>query len=139
MALKQHEEQSYEDPLPVQRGWVKGRNECWKADDVHRCVETEYKHRIAELQISYGGLVVPEPVNYACGDFDLTAVFYQETDPPAVVLTPIGQHEGSDQIVAYLTPSGSGAKYHGPNVSFWEHHGEAMLTWFGKELFCAVR
>ena len=106
---------------------------------MRRCVETEYKHRIAALQISSGRLVVPEPINCACGDFDLSAVFYQETDPPTEVLTPIGRHEGSDQIVAFLAPAGSGAKYEGPNVRFWEHHGEAMLTRFGKELSCTVR
>ena len=137
-ALKRHEEQGYEDPRPVQRGWITGRNECWKAADVRQCVETKSKHRIADLQIAYGDLVVPEQVNYSCGDVDLAAVFYQATDPPTVVLTPIGRHQGPDQAIAYLVPSGSGAKYEGPDVSFWEHHGEAMLTWLGKEHHCTA-
>jgi len=33
-----------------QRGWVKGRNDCWKADDQHACVEGEYEARIKELK-----------------------------------------------------------------------------------------
>ena len=139
MALKRHEEDNYEDPRPYQRGWIKGRNACWKAEDMRQCVETEYRYRIAGLQIAYGALVVPKPVNYACGDFDLAAVFYRETDPPAVVLTPIGGHEGPDQVVAYQVPAASGARYEGPNGLFWEHHGEAMLTWFGNELRCTSR
>ncbi len=138
-ALRQFENSNYEDPRPFQRGWVKGRNDCWKAEDVRACTETAYRHRIAELQVAYGAFTVPAPINYDCGGFDLATVFYAETDPPTVVLTPIGEHEGSDQVLAFLTPAASGSKYEGANVLFWEHHGEAMLTWFGKETNCKVR
>jgi len=138
-ALKQFKKNDYEDPRPRQRDWVKGRNECSKADDVRTCVETAYKHRIADLQIQYGRLRVPPTVSYGCGDFDLAAVFYQDTDPPTVVLTPIGRHEGTDQTIAYLTLSGSGTRYRVHNVDFWEHHGEARLTWRGKEVTCKAR
>jgi len=138
-ALQRMKEDGYEDPRPLQRGWVKGRNDCWKADEVRQCVEKEYKHRIAELQISYGDFVVPATITYSCGDFDLAVVFYGETDPPTAVLTPLGRHGGTDQAIAFLGRSGSGAKYEGANVSFWEHHGEAALTWFGKDRTCRVR
>ena len=33
-----------------QRGWIKGRNECWKSDDKRGCVESEYRQRVAELR-----------------------------------------------------------------------------------------
>jgi uncharacterized protein len=33
-----------------QRGWVKGRNECWKSDDMRGCVAAEYRSQIAELK-----------------------------------------------------------------------------------------
>jgi uncharacterized protein len=33
-----------------QRGWVKGRNDCWKASDVRGCIASEYQTRIAELK-----------------------------------------------------------------------------------------
>jgi uncharacterized protein len=138
-ALKQFRKNDYEDPRPLQRRWVKGRNECSKADDVRTCVETAYKHRIADLRIQYGQLRVPPTVSYDCGDFDLAAVLYQDTDPPTVVLTPTGQREGTDQIIAHQILSGSGARYRGHNVDFWEHHGEARLTWRGKEVTCKVR
>jgi len=59
------------------------------------------------------------------------ATFYQETDPPSAVLT-----NGDDQVIAFIEPSGSGAKYTAANVEFWEHHGEATVTWFGAEMRC---
>ena len=33
-----------------QRGWVKGRNECWKSDDQRGCIKSEYEARIRELK-----------------------------------------------------------------------------------------
>ena len=33
-----------------QRGWVKGRDDCWKADDKHACAKGEYETRINELK-----------------------------------------------------------------------------------------
>ena len=36
-----------------QRGWIKGRNDCWKQADVPACVESSYRMRIAGLQARY--------------------------------------------------------------------------------------
>jgi len=33
-----------------QRGWVKGRDDCWKSDDMRGCVAREYRYRIDELK-----------------------------------------------------------------------------------------
>ncbi|MWB79640.1 DUF1311 domain-containing protein [Pseudooceanicola sp. 216_PA32_1] len=33
----------------MQRGWISGRDECWKEPDLRVCVETEYLRREAEL------------------------------------------------------------------------------------------
>ena len=137
-ALKRVAEENYEDPTPVQRGWIKGRNDCWKSDGLRACVVSSYQYRIAELLIQYGQLVVPSPVHYSCGNTALTVVFYQQTDPQTVVLTFIPALTGVDQMLAYHSPSGSGARYEGRNVSFWEHKGEARLTWFDQEMSCKV-
>ena len=32
-----------------QRGWIKGRNDCWKSSDPHQCVVGAYNDRIEEL------------------------------------------------------------------------------------------
>jgi membrane-bound inhibitor of C-type lysozyme len=87
-----------------------------KADDVRDCVETDYKQRIAELQIQYGDMVVPAQVNYICGDMDVAVVFYGETDPPTAVLMPVGTM-GDEPAIAFQVRSGSGAKYEGRNAS----------------------
>jgi uncharacterized protein len=33
-----------------QRGWIKGRDDCWKDDDMRGCVASEYRTRIDELK-----------------------------------------------------------------------------------------
>lgn len=37
----------------VQRGWIKGRNECWKANDHQACIRQAYIDRIAELKAQH--------------------------------------------------------------------------------------
>ncbi|WP_104912345.1 lysozyme inhibitor LprI family protein [Pseudomonas sp. LG1D9] len=37
-----------------QRGWIKGRNDCWKADDKQACIRDSYNQRLTELQKGYG-------------------------------------------------------------------------------------
>lgn len=37
-----------------QRGWIKGRNDCWKAKDEKQCMANEYNLRIKELKEKYG-------------------------------------------------------------------------------------
>jgi uncharacterized protein len=109
-----------------QRGWVKGRNECWKSDDPRTCTATEYRHRIAELQARYR--LVPEkgPFWFICdGDpRNEVVVTFFETDPPTLIA------ERGDQVSLMVQqPSGSGAKYQGRNETFWEHQGEATIAW----------
>jgi uncharacterized protein len=138
-ALQRYRIDNYEDPRPEQRGWIKGRNDCWKADDVNECVLSSYRYRIAGLQIQYGQLEVAAPVYFICEDSAVTAVFYTQTLPPTVVLTVIPEIQGISQVLAYQQPSGSGAKYLGRNVSFWEHQGEAQISWYDKRLTCRVK
>ena len=120
-----------------QRGWIKGRDECWKSEDVATCVEDAYRLRIAELQARYR-LVEPHgPVFYQCGgqpSNEVVATFF-DTDPPTAIV-----ERGDSSSLMFLQPSASGAKYQGRNESFWEHHGEATVTWGydGPELRCVA-
>ena len=83
-----------------QRGWVKGRDECWKAKsggpafltatwqatNVRECVEGNYRIRISELQAKYRLVPSKGPVFFACENNpanELVATFF-ETDPPTV-------------------------------------------------------
>ena len=36
-----------------QRGWIKGRNDCWKAENEKKCMADQYKTRINELKKKY--------------------------------------------------------------------------------------
>ncbi len=109
-----------------QRGWIKGRNECWKREDKRACVESEYRHRIAELQARYRLVAGSGPVFFVCDDQPAkeVVVTYFETDPATLIA-----EYGDSVSLMFVQPSGSGAKYEGRNESFWEHQGEAMITW----------
>lgn len=109
-----------------QRGWVKGRDECWKSDDKRACVLEEYRRRIAELQARYRLLPGKGPVTYRCTGGtggEVIATFF-DTDPPTLIA-----ERGDGTSLMYQQPSASGTRYQGRNETFWEHQGEAKVTW----------
>lgn len=121
-----------------QRGWIKGLNECWKSDDKRRCLEENYRRRIAELQARYRLGSANGPVTYFCDGNpknEVVATFFQTESPTLIA-------ERGDQVsLMYLQPSGNGAKYQGRNESWWEHQGEVLITWGydSKEMKCKKR
>jgi len=109
-----------------QRGWIKGRNECWKSDNKEKCIEEEYMQRITELQARYRLVTSKGPVFYACDNNpakEIVITFF-ETDPPTLIA-----EYGDSVSLMYLQPSGSGSKYQGRNESAWIKGKEAMVTW----------
>ncbi|PTQ68213.1 uncharacterized protein C8K61_112130 [Pseudomonas sp. GV071] len=109
-----------------QRGWLKGRDECWKADDKTHCVSDAYQQRIAELQARYQLLPGKGPVRYVCDNQpgkEVLATFYA-TEPPTLIA-----ELGDSTSLMYAQPSASGSQYQGRNESFWEHQGEATVVW----------
>jgi uncharacterized protein len=139
-----------------QRGWVSGRNECWKAKDadnavyltaswtassVRECVEAQYRLRTAELQALYQ-LVTPKTAFFACQNNpanEVVATFFQ-TDPLTARI-----ERGDRTVTVYQVPAASGAKYEGQNVTFWNKGDEAAVSWMNpatgvtEELQCKVR
>lgn len=116
-----------------QRGWIKGRDECWKSDDKQACVRDSYSQRIVEVQAGYGLVAGKGPITFDCGgDGTISATFYQ-TDPSSLIASYKGQRS-----LMVAVQSGSGVHYTGQNESFWEHQGEARVTWgYGaKEMTC---
>lgn len=110
-----------------QRGWIKGRNDCWKQDDERACLASSYRWRIAELQAGYRLVPGSGPFVYTCDGQPANQVvvtFFADTDPPTLYA-----ERGDSVSLMYLQESASGAKYRGRNESFWEHHGEALVTW----------
>lgn len=109
-----------------QRGWIKGRNDCWKSHDKRGCVWNEYRRRIAELQAKYRLVSYNGPVRFICNGNpvnEVVATFF-ETDPSTLIA-----ERGDSVSLMFVQPSGSGAKYQGRDETFWEHHGEASITW----------
>ena len=109
-----------------QRGWLKGRNDCWKSTDKRQCIDQSYRRRIAKLQTRYRLVPANGPFWYSCdGDpRNEVVVTFFKTDPPTL------EAERGDQIsLMYLEASGSGKRYQGRNESFWEHGGEATIVW----------
>ena len=109
-----------------QRGWIKGRDECWKSDAVKACVSASYSTRIATLQAQYRLVDINATVFYSCNGNPANAVVatFFATSPPTLIA------ERGDQVsLMFLQPSASGAKYQGRNESLWEHQGEAMISW----------
>jgi uncharacterized protein len=137
-----------------QRGWVKGRNDCWKAngkqtwitatwtvDTVKGCVEAQYRLRTSELQALWR-LLPPKAVSYACQNNpanEVVANFFA-TDPATIRL-----ERGDRTATLWRVGGADGGSYEGQNVSV-VHNGDALkVSWLdtnsGKtdELQCKVR
>lgn len=109
-----------------QRGWIKGRNDCWKADDKRACVVESYQLRLVELQTRYRLVTPKAPVRYICNGnpADEVVATYFPTEPPAMIA-----ERGDQTSLMLLQPSASGSRYVGRNESLWEHQGEATVVW----------
>jgi uncharacterized protein len=137
-----------------QRGWVKGRNDCWKANGhetwitatwtvntVKACVDAQYRLRTSELQAVWR-LLPPKTVSYTCQNNpanEVVANFF-DTDPPTIRL-----ERGDRTKTLWRVGAATAGKYEGQNVSL-EHQGnELKVSWFdtdtGKteELQCKAR
>jgi uncharacterized protein len=109
-----------------QRGWVKGRNDCWKSDNPRACAIAEYRRRTAELQARYRLVPAIGPVRFACdgNPANEVVVTFFKTDPQTLIA-----ERGDSASVMFQAPSASGARYEGRNESFWEHQGAATVVW----------
>lgn len=121
-----------------QRGWIKGRNDCWKADDKKACAAALYSRRIVTLEARYGLANVGASVYFACNDGAADELIFTpiETNPPSANLV-----RGNSTATVILDPAGSGSKYTGDNgVSFWSKGDAAVVEWpEGKSFDCKVK
>lgn len=121
-----------------QRGWVKGRNDCWKSAEQRGCVRDEYVRRIAELQARYRLVPSRGPFAFACDGSQANEVIvtYFATEPPTMIA-----ERGDSVSLMFQQVAASGAKYQGRNESFWEHQGVATITWgYGApEMRCTLK
>lgn len=81
-----------------------------------------------------GRAMAPTPVVFRCTGREnepFTAAFDNQSNPGTAVFTM-----GDRKVVASSVRTASGARYQAPDVDFWEHQGEATVTWFGATLTC---
>ena len=109
-ALDRGAAQAVDDLRAYQRGWIGGRDECWKADDLRACVEEAYLTREGELVARW---MLEEPTGtavWACDGSPANEVVTQffDTELPSV------RFERGDNIdTGALTRTASGARYIG--------------------------
>jgi uncharacterized protein len=126
------------DIKTTQRGWIGGRNECWKAEDKRQCTIDVYDRRTAFLQARYFLVEGGEPVSYTCNNnpADEIVATFIPTDPPSVRL-----ERGDSLEIGILSPAGSGSRYDADfGVFFWIQGDDAQVAWpQDNEFNCTVR
>ena len=121
-----------------QRGWLKGRDDCWKAEDETVCVAQAYTARIAELQARYALVESAGPVFYSCDGNpakEVVATFFR-TEPATLIA------EFGDQVsLMFQQEDADGTWYRGRNESLRQDGAEAKIVWgYGaSEMVCASR
>lgn len=117
-------EQAKQSLRAEQRGWIKGRDECWKADDLRTCVADSYLRREGELVARW---MLEEPTGiafWACGGNPSNEVvtYFYATELPSV------RFERGDSVdTGSLVRTASGAKYEGSfGRSIWTKGDNAM-------------
>lgn len=123
-----------------QRGWVKGRNDCWKArsgttwitatwtvDTVRACTEAQYRVRIAELQAVWR-LLPPRSVTYTCGrnPADEFIGHFFATEPPT-----LRAERGDRTVTLWQVGPGPGpaGRYEGRNITVLHQGPSVQVSW----------
>ncbi len=106
-----------------QRGWLKGRDECWKRVDRRACVHEAYVRRIAALQAHYRLVASLGPVAYHCdgNPANEVVVTFFETEPSTLIA-----ERGDSVSLMYRLSEGD---YRGRNEAFETAPWGARIIW----------
>ncbi len=120
-----------------QRSWVKGRNDCWKAnqqtwitatwtvDTVPACIDAQVRLRTSELQAVWQ-LLPPRTVRYACqGNPADEVVVNPFASNPATIRLERGDRT---KTLWQVGPPAAG-QYEGQNVGLVDRGGAVQVTW----------
>lgn len=109
-----------------QRGWLKGRDDCWKEEDQRQCVVDSYLLRIAELQARYQLVKAAGPIHYTCGESkaDEVVVTFFQTLPPTVIA-----ERGDAVSLMYKQTDQDVIRYRGRNEILVNDGTTVKLTW----------
>lgn len=107
-----------------QRGWIKGRDDCWKSDNPKSCVKFSYLAREGELVAKWALQPEVGQALWTCGPsstIEITTYFF-DTQLPSI------RFEIGDTVDAgSLSPTGSGSKYQGSfGRTIWIKGSEAL-------------
>lgn len=121
-----------------QRGWIGGRNDCWKADDPRACAADEYVRRTVSLQAGFELVEGRAPTFWSCegnpaNEFVLS---FFATDPPSVRV-----ERGDQQEVMVQVRAASGSRYQGTfGKEVWVQGEEGRFVWPQEDtLSCELR
>ena len=119
----------------IQRGWIKGRDDCWKSDDKRTCLASAYAQRVSELRESYAEArdqdangISTGPMVATCEGIDAAiGVTFVKTQPGIVYLQWLDRG-----VALFQQRSSSGVRYTGTSFDgdyvFWEKGKEAFFT-----------
>ncbi|ETA53814.1 lysozyme inhibitor LprI family protein [Ponticoccus alexandrii] len=112
----------------MQRGWISGRDECWKEPDLRVCVETAYLQREAELVAEFMLEPASETLELVCGRRALTAMTFPTPLPGLRVeegdSVYIGAQSALDTPGSYYMRSAGGLVMDGDSMSVSDAYGE---------------
>jgi uncharacterized protein len=119
----------------AQNDWVALLAGCAQNADARTCVLEAYQTRLVQLAIADPATVAPPVVTYNCpaGSGPLTAQFYNQFDPQTAVLNWKGT-----QMILFIQPAASGARYGRRGSEYWEHQGEVKLDLGGTTFVCGT-
>lgn len=120
-----------------QHGWIKGRNESWKAENPREHIFQSYQRRIAVLKVQAGEMEAPKPLVYQCtgGEFDTLTVSLYETNPPVGVFTRTPGGDWPQYIATGFDDQGS-IHYNTGGLDFVDRDGHVDLNWAGTLMKC---
>jgi uncharacterized protein len=106
-----------------QRGWVKGKADCWKEEDKKACASTLYTQRIAELQARYELMPASKKLLLSCENNpanEISVRYYPTT--PATLIADYG-----DQVSFMYQQADQ--SYVGRNEKLSEQNGIFTVQW----------
>ncbi|WP_231592354.1 lysozyme inhibitor LprI family protein [Pelagovum pacificum] len=118
-----------------QRGWISGRDECWKETDVAGCVRREYLFREAQLVAEFLLEPASNVTEYSCADGSALTVTLFETQ-----LTAMRVEQGDRVGVGGAAgPEAPGTFYLQPMGSFVVGpDGAELVDPYGDAVACEV-
>lgn len=120
--------------LAVQRGWIKGVDDCWKADNLRYCVVENYVMRMHQLRQGYADArseddkgISTGPSAMRCQGLDaLIGTTFIQSSPASVYAEWLDRGVAMESV-----PVASGIRYEGTSFdgkySLWTKGTEAML------------